>query len=174
MDIVYWVTSSCFSVRTEFHHMYVTNVSEQKCAGLKIKREGTCALILRYGAHYFEYNRYTWRQSGTTVDWCYIPGSADCCDATMPGPFCRKAVIWIVTHTLAFAIGVQLSIVMLWGISFWHDGKLVVIVHVIIIILQLVGYGQGLSVGGYGAKHARTYTQTNEKAQIYAESDGRV
>ena len=104
--------------------------------------------------------------SGTTVDWGYIPGSADCCDATMPRPFCRKAVIWIVTHTLAFAIGVQLSIVMLWGISFWHDGKLVVIVDVIIIILQLVGSGQGRSVGGYAAKtctHACTHVHTNKR-----------
>ena len=38
--------------------MYGKNVSEQKCVGLKIKREGKYALILKYGAHYFEYNWY--------------------------------------------------------------------------------------------------------------------
>lgn len=72
--------------------------------------------------------------------------------STVPRPFHRKAVIWIVTHTLAFAIGVQLSIVMLWCISFWHDGKLVVTVHVVRIILQFDGSGQAQSVRGCAAE----------------------
>ena len=77
----------------------------------------------------------------------------------------RKAAIWIVTHTLAFAIVVQLSIVMLWCISLWHEGKLVVIVHVIRIILQFDGSGQGLFVVSCMADthaHAHAHAHANK------------
>ena len=67
------------------------------------------------------------------------------------------------THTLAFAISEQLSIVTLRCISFGEDGKLVVIVHVNRLIFHFAGSGQGTSVAGWAA-WSQAHAHTNRKA----------
>lgn len=110
-----------------------------------------------YGTWLFEYNRYMRPQSGTSVSRGSIlgHGSADPCTAAMPIPFHRKSELWHIRWHLPLVCNYPL-----WCISFWHDGKLVVIVHVIRIILQFDGSGQGASVEGCAAsKHTCTHTK---------------
>ena len=78
------------------------------------------------------------------------------------------------THTLAFAISVQLSIVTLWCISFWEDGKLVVSVHVNRVILHFAGAGQGTSVAGWAARpraHAHQNIQAMNRTGAVCSDD---